>query len=46
LNAINPTPEEAENMKVRSQLVIALNQLIERPGLNTHKNSGIFQDQR
>jgi len=36
-DAISPTPEEAENMKVRSQLVIALNQLIEKRGLNTQE---------
>lgn len=34
-DAISPTPEEAESMKVRSQLVIALNGLIEKRGLNT-----------
>lgn len=34
-DAISPTPEEAENMKVRSQLVIALNGLIKKRGLNT-----------
>ncbi len=34
-DAISPTTEEAENMKVRSQLIIALNGLIEKRGLNT-----------
>ncbi|WP_099319863.1 helix-turn-helix domain-containing protein [Erwinia amylovora] len=34
-DAISPTAEEAANMKVRSQLVIALNGLIEKRGLNT-----------
>lgn len=34
-DAISPTHEEAENMKVRSQLAIALNELIEKRGLNT-----------
>ncbi|MDW8845325.1 XRE family transcriptional regulator [Erwinia sp. MMLR14_017] len=33
--AISPRPEEAESMKVRSQLVMALNGLIEKRGLNT-----------
>lgn len=34
-DAISPTTEEAENMKVRSQLAIALNGLIEKRGLTT-----------
>ena len=34
-DAISPTKEEAENMKVRSQLIIALNGLIAKRGLST-----------
>lgn len=37
MGCYQPDSEEAENMKVRSQLVIALNQLIEKRGLNTHE---------
>lgn len=41
-DAISPTPEEAENMKVRSQLVMALNGLIEKRGLNTLEASALL----
>lgn len=34
-DAISSTPEEAENMKVRSQLVMVINELIARRGLNS-----------
>jgi predicted XRE-type DNA-binding protein len=41
-DALSPTPEEAENMKVRSQLVMALNAMIEKRGLNTLEASALL----
>lgn len=41
-DAISPTPEDAENMKVRSQLVMALNEMIEKRGLNTLEASALL----
>ena len=41
-DAISPTPEEAANMKVRSQLVMALNGLIEKRGLDTRQAADLL----
>lgn len=41
-DAVSPTPEEAENMKVRSQLVMALNEMIEKRGLSTLDASALL----
>ncbi|WP_455865260.1 helix-turn-helix domain-containing protein [Pantoea agglomerans] len=41
-DALSPTPEEAENMKVRSQLVMALNEMIEKRGLSTLDASALL----
>lgn len=41
-DAIEDTPESAENMKMRSQLMIALRQYIERSGLNQTEAAKLF----
>ncbi|MEN4757764.1 helix-turn-helix domain-containing protein [Pantoea agglomerans] len=41
-NAIGRPPEEAEIMKVRCQLAIALNGLIGKRGLNTHEADALL----
>lgn len=41
-DAISSTPEEAENMKVRSQLVMALNGLIGKRGLDTRQAAALL----
>lgn len=41
-DALSPIPEEAENMKVRSQLVMALNEMIEKRGLSTLDASALL----
>lgn len=41
-DALSHTPEEAENMKVRSQLVMALNEMIEKRGLSTLDASALL----
>ena len=41
-DAISPTLEEAENMKVRSQLMMALNSLIEKRALNAHDAAALL----
>ncbi|MBA4203755.1 MAG: transcriptional regulator [Polymorphum sp.] len=41
-NAIEDTPEEAENMKLRSMLMMALKSHIERAGLNQAQAAQMF----
>ena len=41
-DAIEDTPEEAENMKLRSSLMIALNAHMERVGLSQSEAAKIF----
>lgn len=41
-DALSPRPEDAENMKVRSQLVMTLNAMIEKRGLNTLEASALL----
>lgn len=41
-DAIEDTPEEAENMKIRSELMIALKEHITRSGLNQAQAAKLF----
>ena len=41
-DAIEDTPEEAENMKIRSALMMALKEYLERTGLSQSKAAKLF----